>query len=125
MTPDLWRRQQKDHFWRVYFSTLSSYKTLYPVEAKMGLCDKCGSDVDPKNDAINFDFILTRNPALVTAQSRHLLPVYDEKRNLLCEGSPSRAQYIAEIPSDTRGYTYRPELALQYQEAYRELQKRF
>mgnify|MGYP001560268297 CR=1 FL=1 len=86
-------------------------------------CDKCGREVDPKNDAVNFDSIRTRNPGLMAAQSRHLLPVYDGERNLMCEGSPSRAQYIMEVNPDTRGYGYNPELAPGFQEAWRRLQE--
>ncbi len=88
-------------------------------------CDKCGEEVGPKNDAVNLDFILKQNIALIGAQSRHLLPVRDAKGNLLCEGSPSRAQYIMEVAHDTRGYMYIPELAPKFQDAYRRLQKEF
>ena len=88
-------------------------------------CDKCGGEVDPKNDAVNLDYILTRNIALIGASSRHLLPIKGEQGKLVCEGSLSRAQYIMEVNHDTRGYPYIPELAPKYQEAWKKLQKEF
>ena len=90
-------------------------------------CDKCGNEVDPKNDAVNFDSILNQNPLILFfAQSRHLLPVYDAERNVVCEGSPSRAQYIMEVEHDPRPqYPYKEELAPKLQEAWKRLQNEF
>lgn len=87
----------------------------------MGLCDKCGQEVPPENDAVRLEMIL--NPGdftLMVAQSRHLLPTDT------CEGSPSRAQYLEGQPYDKRLlWRLRPELVKPIREAYRLLQEKY
>ena len=90
-------------------------------------CDKCGNEVNPKNDVVNLEYILEGSSLiLLIAQSRHVLPVYDAARNIICKDSPSRAQYIMEVNHDARPqYKYKEELAPKYQEAWKRLQKEF
>jgi len=84
----------------------------------MWTCDKCGKDVDPKNDAVDFDFLRKygHRPdgfSKLNYGARHLLPTAD------CVGSPSRAQYIDGQKRDTRmEYQYRPGLEKEYRAAY-------
>lgn len=85
------------------------------------LCDKCGFEVEPKNDAIMLEMAMPSTDSgeligLIFAAPRHLLPTEN------CPGSPSRAQYLEGQPRDTRGYTYRPELEAEVREAYAKLQ---
>lgn len=55
---------------------------------------------------------------LVFAQSRHLLPVQEGGR-VVCEGSPSRAQYLEGQPRDRRPqYAYDPKLEEPTRTAY-------
>ena len=68
-------------------------------------CDKCGGPVLPENDAIEFARFYSKEPetadydgdtpilGLNNARSRHLFPV-TEGSSIVCEGSPSRAQYV-------------------------------
>ncbi len=67
------------------------------------ICDKCGRHVPPENNAVEFELILDqgRTTYLAVADSRHLLPVV-EGGKVVCEGSPSRAQYLHGQPPDTR-----------------------
>ena len=65
------------------------------------LCDKCGQEVPPENDATIIQAIATGSYIIAfVARPRHFLPVKG------CEGSPSRSQYIEGQPRDTRGYPY-------------------
>ena len=81
-------------------------------------CDKCGTEVPAINDAVNLDFIITGNPLLGFAYSRHLLPVIIDGVTV-CAGSPSRAQYIEGQPRDARGmYGYTSEQETKVREAY-------
>lgn len=64
-----------------------------------GCCDKCGMPVEPGNDAVMLDLLISGALGLVTTPARHLLPVGD------CPGSPSRAQYLPGQPHDPR-YPY-------------------
>lgn len=89
----------------------------------MSRCDKCRQEINPEyNDlslvmgiaeALNEGFELDSDYAhtavinyRLTKPSRHFLPVYDGDGKMICEGSPSNAQYIEGQPCDTRGYTY-------------------
>lgn len=74
----------------------------------MPICDKCGTEVDSQNDVLQMEFILNTdefgrcNPMLALYGShRHLIPVSDEN-GIVCEGSPSRAQYLPGQPLDPR-----------------------
>lgn len=89
----------------------------------MSCCDKCGLPVHRKNDATFFYTILTGSIIFAFATPRHLLPVTDEDGKVLCEGSPSRAQYLEGQPRDTRGYEYRPEVEAEYRAAYAKMQE--
>lgn len=81
-------------------------------------CDKCGNEVPAANDAVNLDFIITGDPLLGFAISRHLLPVVIDGVTV-CTGSPSRAQYIEGQPRDARGvYGYTSEQETRVREAY-------
>lgn len=81
-------------------------------------CDKCGTDVSPVNDAVNLDLIITGEPMLIFAISRHLLPVIVDGVTV-CASSPSRAQYIAGQPRDPRGvYGYTSDQETKVREAY-------
>lgn len=81
-------------------------------------CDKCGRDVPRNNDATEFEAIITGYPVVILLnKARHLLPVF-EGGEKVCEGSPSRAQYLEGEPRDTRGYSYKPENEDLYRRAY-------
>ncbi len=86
-------------------------------------CDKCGHDVPRNNDAVELEAILGGNPLVILGhRPRHLLPV-QENGEVVCEGSPSRAQYLEGQPRDTRGYKYFPEREQAIREAYAQLQE--
>lgn len=88
----------------------------------MGLCDKCGLPVDPHNDLRNIVADMAAASAVfgewqapgsgaaeimglvytLKSPSRHFLPLINEEGEVLCEGSPSRAQYIEGQPRDSR-----------------------
>lgn len=70
-----------------------------------GICDKCGGLVDEKNDA--YELLANLDPAssalrLYAPKFRHILPVRDDDGNIVCEGSPSTAQYLPGQPKDLR-----------------------
>lgn len=89
------------------------------------ICDKCKKTVEPKNNTANIVYqiaIITEDNAsacitALCAGNRHFLPTSD------CEGSPSRAQYIAGQPRDNRGYEYTFEDEKLYRQAYEQLLK--
>lgn len=88
-------------------------------------CDKCGRIVWDSNNAVLVDaevegFTLVH----LMAYGRHFMPVY-HRGVKVCEGSPSRAQYIARQPRDTRGYRYRKEHEPVWREAYRRVQLKY
>jgi len=56
-------------------------------------CDRCGKEVDSRNDASLLLSYITD----LRYESRHLLPVVAQ-----CLGSPSLAQYLPGQPRDTR-----------------------
>jgi hypothetical protein len=85
------------------------------------LCDKCNTEVKSNNDATILDAIINNNPeSILFNHARHLLPVV-ENGVIICEGSPSRAQYIEGQKRDTRGYKYYPEYESVVREAYKKL----
>ena len=92
-------------------------------ELEPNCCDKCGRTVLPQNDMVRFDEILRGNPLYhLFYGSRHLLPVVEDGK-VVCEGSPSRAQYLEGQPKDTRpGHKYDPAREYMYRAAYRRLQ---
>jgi hypothetical protein len=93
-------------------------------------CDKCGLHVPENNDVVQFDMALASlegHPeamlTLLCATPRHLLPVI-ENGIVLCEGSPSRAQYLEGQQPDSRlAYAYRPENEALYRNVYARMQE--
>lgn len=84
------------------------------------VCDKCGREVESKNDATRLDFFLGNILAFL-AIPRHLLPVVEDGE-LVCEGSPSRAQYLEGQARDKRAsYPYREEYEGVIRKAYTKL----
>ena len=67
-------------------------------------CDKCGGYVPEDNDAGIIDAEFRGIPAYLNTSRHFLLVSKDGMR--VCEGSPSRAQYIEGQPRDTRRYPY-------------------
>lgn len=89
----------------------------------MNTCDKCGREVPMRNDATVIESIMRDFPMLILVnQARHFLPVF-ENGEMVCEGSPSRAQYIEGQPRDTRGYAYNSEVESKWRKAYAEAQE--
>jgi hypothetical protein len=86
-----------------------------------GNCNKCDFPVGLENNAVAIDLLITQDPVLVFAYSRHLLPVVMDGE-MICEGSPSRAQYLPGQPRDTRGYGYYSDEEVKVNAAYAELQ---
>ena len=86
-------------------------------------CDKCGIEVPATNNAVYLDIIITQNPLLVLAVSRHLLPLIEDGTTV-CAGSPSRAQYIEGQPRDLRGdFPYNNSMEARVRLAYVKLLK--
>ena len=92
-------------------------------EATHRLCDKCGELVPADND---MTLVIAKIPGreFIPAiwYARHFLPVRGDDGTLLCEGSPSRAQYIEGQPRDERGYPYDPIRERLYRKAWADLQ---
>jgi hypothetical protein len=83
------------------------------------LCDKCGEEVPPENNAVNLEACINPKWILIFAQPRHLLPTEN------CEGSPSRAQYLEGQSRDMRGkYFYDESYEPIVREAYRKMQEK-
>lgn len=101
---------------RDYLATRDRHASLSPPEAPVTACDKCGTDVPPDNDATLLAVEVTGNPMLALAISRHLLPVKDGDTTV-CEGSPSRAQYLPDMPRDPR-YPYNEQNEALFRKAY-------
>lgn len=81
------------------------------------VCDKCGRPVESKNDATRLDFLRGYIMAFM-AIPRHLLPVV-ENGVVVCEGSPSRAQYLEGQPRDKRAsYPYQQKSEALVRDAY-------
>ncbi len=85
----------------------------------MSVCDKCGREVHPVNDATVVEAYAFPGHVMMLALSkpRHFLPLVEDGKRV-CEGSPSRAQYIEGQPRDTRGFPYNPKLETKFREAY-------
>ncbi len=92
-------------------------------------CDKCGGQVALENDAtqLRAEYIESESPvgaALLGlfGVARHLFPVL-EGEQVVCEESPSVAQYLEGQPRDIRPqYPYLPEDEQRWREAYERLQ---
>ena len=97
-------------------------------EATHRLCDKCNTPVPLTNDMTIVE-AATGLPGAEWAPTlwycRHFLPVIDDDGNVLCEGSPSRAQYIEGQPRDARGYPYFETMELVYRAAWARVQEHF
>lgn len=85
----------------------------------IGKCDKCGREVMSCDDAVNLDVHAGRMGLgiLMVVPPRHLLPIVEDGIQV-CEGSPSRAQYLAGQPRDKRGLSYWEELEIPIRSAY-------
>jgi len=80
-------------------------------------CDKCGCDVPKSNDAVWIQSYATEQPiSLLVFGSRCFLPTDT------CPGSPSRAQYIAGQPRDSR-YPYDKSMEKKWRMAYKRILK--
>jgi hypothetical protein len=85
-------------------------------------CDKCGQPVPAKNDARRLELEVGASPFVLISAPRHLLPVVEGGRRI-CEGSPSRAQYLPGQPRDPRPqYRYDPSLETKIRAAYARMQ---
>ncbi len=92
--------------------------TVYFADCR---CDKCDLPVPFENNAVLVDMEI-RGVGIehLLAIGRHMLPVY-ENGQMICEGSPSRAQYIEGQPRDERSsYPYR----LDHEKGWREAHAR-
>ena len=103
-------------------------------------CDKCGQEIKPEhnnlcvvigvgeavdNNLHSDQYIRHHvNATLFNKPCRHFLPVYDGE-NLICEGSPSRAQFIEGQPRDARGFAYTEELEKFYRTAWGKAQEMY
>lgn len=85
-------------------------------------CDKCGKHVPSNNDAAIFAAYAANDPTIMLFGSpRHLLPIIEDGK-VVCEGSPSRAQYLEGQPHDPRPeYKYRPEHEARFRAAYEQM----
>ena len=90
-------------------------------------CYKCHTPVPQHNDATLFDCELTDEPSIALISiSCHLLPVIGDGGEVVCEGSPSRAQYLEGQPRDTRpGYPFRPERVGEMRAAFVRFRERY
>ncbi len=87
----------------------------------LNVCDKCGRTVAHENDANAFDAHLGQGLALLSSIHRHLLPVIEDGV-AVCEGSPSRAQYLEGQMRDKRtSYHYQQEYEERFRAAYDEM----
>ena len=83
-------------------------------------CDKCGQPVPKNNSLVAFEICLDDFAAVGAKRDRHFLPIIVDGK-VICEGSPSRAQYIKGQPRDTRGFEYRPESEEPFRLAFAEM----
>jgi hypothetical protein len=102
-----------------------------------GFCDKCRTNVPDNKDAVLLDVVIA---AVEKAQdlerlrmagdlglirleygARHLFPV-EVDGEIICPGSPSRAQYIEGQPRDDR-YEYSPDAEARYRAAFKILRE--
>jgi hypothetical protein len=84
------------------------------------VCYKCAQPVAPTNDARFLRYLAFEDTEVLDAVPLHLLPLVVDGK-VVCEGSPSRAQYLEGQPKDTRGYPYLPERQAPYRAAYQKL----
>jgi hypothetical protein len=92
----------------------------------MNICDNCGREVSPHNDARIFEVCLQGDPPPMFGEAlfpgispRHLLPVVIDGQEV-CGGSPSRAQYLPGQPRDTRPkFSYDSSWEAAYRAAYK------
>lgn len=88
-------------------------------------CDKCGLPVPIQNNMTLVE-AATGLPGCEWAPTlwyaRHFLPVLDDDGEVICPGSPSRAQYVEGQPRDTRGYEYDVRLEAIYRRAFATVQ---
>lgn len=89
------------------------------------ICDKCGREVEPINDIRVFEAGLGLYPELrfaTMSTSRHLLPVIEDGKKV-CEGSPSRAQYLEGQPQDLRCamFPYEEEVEKLYRQTFTDM----
>ncbi|MFZ2682115.1 MAG: hypothetical protein WAZ14_03420 [Patescibacteria group bacterium] len=111
------------------------------MEQPLCPCDKCRTSVTPDNDALALDLMMKKmakygfdfkeeeldeegrwmNTAWLAHGSRHLLPVMDGEE-VVCAGSPSRAQYIEGQPRDERGFIYDSSREVLHRAAYARIQ---
>ncbi len=87
------------------------------------LCNKCGTPVLPNNDACRLEYLRTGDPTvMVFGTPRHVLPIVEDGETI-CEGSPSRAQYLEGQPTDPRGvYGYHHDLEEPFRQAFAQMQ---
>ncbi len=85
----------------------------------IGKCDKCGRLVRICDNAAHLDvYAGFASPAeILVTTPRHLIPIV-ENGVFICEGSPSRAQYLDGQPRDVGDFPYDPALEALYREAY-------
>ncbi len=92
-------------------------------------CDKCGEEIPLENNVVLLVAELARcksdrhmSWAYLVCTPRHLLPVVKDGK-VVCEGSPSSAQYLEGQPRDTRPeYPYQPEHEQRCRDAYARVQ---
>ncbi|MBI4414768.1 MAG: hypothetical protein HY566_00840 [Candidatus Kerfeldbacteria bacterium] len=101
-----------------------------PPEGAKNLCDTCRLRVDPWNDVAMLEAVLRHLRGIGTrgilfflygAAARHIMPVMVGDIRL-CEGSPSRAQYLGCARDPRSTYPLSEELQELYQHAYLRLQ---
>lgn len=95
-------------------------------EAIHNLCDKCHRPVPRANDMV---WLMAQIPGYELTPSiwysRHLLAITGECGEVICEGSPSRAQYLEDQPRDSRGYPYDHQVEPIIREAWASLQRKY
>ncbi len=105
-------------------------------------CDKCGQEIIPEHNdivvVVGIAEILNRGGRILDTDifrgelslfrlskpARHFLPVLQEGERV-CDGSPSRAQYIEGQARDTRGYPYIAEHEAIFRAAYAKAQEMY
>ena len=89
-------------------------------------CDKCSGEVLPHQDARHLEAVASGKGMIVLmTRARHLFPV-TKGNKVICEGSPSRAQYLPGQARDMRGvYAFNPKRQAYWRRAYKKLQKQY
>lgn len=94
---------------------------LSNIRLAVAACHKCHCMVAPANNAVFLEII--RQNTMILGVARHLFPVV-VNGDLICEGSPSRVQYLEGQPRDTRPQgRYLSDLERPYRDAYAKLQE--